>query len=474
MSSRLLLIVSDGVRPDMLREELEGGRTPALAALVRRGGLHEVTTSFPSVTGPAYVPFLMGRQPASVGLPGLRWFDRARTLRWARAQSRSYAGIDIWHVDRDVSRDAPTLLELARPSLAAMSMLGRGASEGHIGRSVLWMLRAGPVHFGGNVRAWRSLEQRATRDFLRRFERLRPRMSVIALTSPDKFAHAFGCRDDAVRSAIHDLDALVRDAADIARRGGWEDELHIWMVGDHGHQPVEQHDDLHGWLEGQGLRTMAHPSLGVRRPDVALMVGGNAMAHLYLSPNERTRRWWPAHERAHQPLLDALIERESIDLALTAQSHDVVRVWSAVHGMAEVRSIGQGNDQRWSYLPCTGDPLQLGGALRTLNASEAWNATRTTRYPDSIVQIATLAPAPRAGDIIVSAADGWDLRSRFEPVPHRSTHGALTREQMLVPLLVDVPAARLPQRTTDVFPSALDLLEISTNVETEGRSFLRD
>lgn len=469
---RLLLIVSDGVRPDMLREELERGTVPALASLVRRGALHDVTTSFPSVTGPAYVPFIMGRHPAHLGLPGLRWFDRARTLRWARANTRSYAGIDIWHVDHDVNRDAPTLLELARPSLAAMSMLGRGASHGHVGRSILWMLRAAPVHFGGDVAAWRALEQRAVRDFLGRFARIRPRASVIALTSPDKFAHAYGSRADLVRTAIHDLDLLARNAMDIARRDGWDDELHIWMVGDHGHQPVEHHDDLHGWLDARGLRTMAHPSLGVRRPDVALMVGGNAMAHVYLAPDERVRRWWGEHSPRHQPLLDALLQRDSIDLAATASSAQVTQLWSATHGMAEVRRDERGGG-RWSYLPCSGDPLQLGGALRALDATDAWLATRETRYPDAIVQLSALVPSHRSGDIVLSASDGWDLRARFEPVPHRSTHGALTREQMLVPLLVDVEPARAPQRTTDVFPSALDLLGIEGDVDVDGRSFLR-
>jgi len=75
--------------------------------------------------------------------------------------------------------------------------------------------------------------------------------------------------------------------------------------------------------------------------------------------------------------------------------------------------------------------------------------------------------------VLVSAAEGWDLRARFEPVPHVSTHGALLRDQMLVPLIVDVPVTRLPQRTTDIVPSALDLLAITTDIAFDGRSFLR-
>ena len=59
----------------------------------------------------------------------------------------------------------------------------------------------------------------------------------------------------------------------------------------------------------------------------------------------------------------------------------------------------------------------------------------------------------------------------FEPVAHVSTHGALLREQMLVPLIVDGPVARAPQRTADVMPSVLDALGVPVPGGLDGRSF---
>ena len=50
--TRLLVVVADGVRPDVLASELDGGRLPAMAALREAGGLYAVSSSFPSVTGP--------------------------------------------------------------------------------------------------------------------------------------------------------------------------------------------------------------------------------------------------------------------------------------------------------------------------------------------------------------------------------------------------------------------------------------
>ncbi len=470
---RLLLVIADGVRPDVLEEEMNAGRAPTLAALRARGSYGAITSSFPSVTGPAYVPFLMGRHPARMGLPGLRWYDRARSLRWSPAQSRSYAGIDIWHVDSDVSRDAPTLLEYAKPSLSAMSMLSRGATHGRIGRGIGWMLRAAPSHFRGNLLGWRKVERQATAAFLRQFGRVRPRAAILAITSPDKFAHKYGPYSDAVRAAIADVDAAVAQARAIAARDGWLDSLHVWVTGDHGHAPVSQHDDLHGWLETEGLRVLAHPRLNVKNPDVALMVGGNAMAHLYFAPAERTRRWWHTHAAQWDRLLSRLLERPSVDLLAVSRSPHVVEIRHATRGSGEVERYETAQGARFSYRPLDGDPLGLGGPLRQLDTCTAWDATCHTAYPDSLVQLSWLASADRSGDVLLSATDGWDLRARFEPVPHVSTHGALLRDQMLVPLLLDVPSTRPPQRTADIVPSALDLLAISADTHFDGRSFLR-
>lgn len=470
---RLLLVVADGVRPDVLAEEMDAGRAPALAALRARGGAHAISSSFPSVTGPAYVPFLMGRHPASVGLPGLRWFDRSAQLRWATGQSRSYAGIDIWHVDRDVSRDVPTLLEYARPSLAAMSMLGRGATHGRIGRGVGWMLRAAPAHFRGDLLGWRKVEQQATAAFLARFGTVRPRAAVLAILSADKFAHKYGPRSAPVRTAIADIDAAVARAQAIAADGGWLDTLHIWVTGDHGHAEVTAHEDLHGWLEREGLRVRAHPRLSVKNPDVVLMVGGNAMAHLYMAPGERQRRWWSSHAPAWDRLLDRLLDRPAIDLLAVNSCERTVQVRHRERGVAEVRRTDGARGPRWSYITIDGDPLGLGGSLRDLNACTAWDVTATSAYPDALVQLSWLGASARSGDVVISATEGWDLRARYEPIPHVSTHGALLREQMMVPLLVDVPLARPPQRTADIVPSALDLLAIPADTDFDGRSFLR-
>jgi hypothetical protein len=138
---------------------------------------------------------------------------------------------------------------------------------------------------------------------------------------------------------------------------------------------------------------------------------------------------------------------------------------------------GRGSAAVWKrgdayyYKRDNGDPLAIGRDLLGVSADEAYEATIDTDYPDSVVQIVHLGDAPRSGDIILSAARDWDFRARFEPIPHVSSHGALHREHMLVPLLLNHAPTRTPRRTVDVMPSALAALRKPIPAGLDGTSF---
>src|SRR5437762_8518911 len=108
----------------------------------------------------------------------------------------------------------------------------------------------------------------------------------------------------------------------------------------------------------------------------------------------------------------------------------------------------------------------------SLDGSEAYDATIGSDYPDALVQIAHLISSPRSGDIILSASRDWDYRARYEPIPHVSSHGALHRDHMLVPLLINRPPNHQPRRTVDMMPSALTALGITVPKTLDGVSFV--
>ena len=465
------MIVADGARPDTLASAMDAGELPALARLRAEGDMHVVTSVFPSVTGPAYAPFLMGRYPGPVGLPGLRWHDRARSATSFPHWSRSYVGSEMRKIDRDLDPAAPTLFELTGSGIAAMNMIGRGLSPRDLeGRSLTFALGAALTHFRGDLRGWLAIDRSIGDRVADRIQRERPEVAFCALVGTDKVSHAAGHDAGIVRDALRVVDHTVARIRDDAERDGRWDTLQLWVLSDHGHSSVRAHEDLAGLLREWKIRTIAHPWIFGLRYDAAVMVSGNAMAHVYLDlggTSDRARPWWPSLASRWSWLAERLIERPSVDLLLLPISTTECEVRARGRGAARV-IVKQG---RYSYRPLGGDPLGL-GLYEGLDESEAWAVTRESDYPDALVQIAQLAGSARAGEMILSAARDWDFRARWEPIRHVSAHGALHREHMLVPLLLNRPAARTPRRTVDVMPSALRALARAVPAGLDGTSFV--
>lgn len=458
----VVVLVADGLRPDTLEAAIRSGEVPALSRLSEEGSLNTVTSVFPSVTGPAYAPFLMGRFPGPVGLPGLRWYDRTKNLARMPFHSRSYVGAEMRHVDSDLDAQAPTIFELAPSSLAAMNVIGRGlADHERLGQGLRFVLRTGITHFRGNVRGWLGIDRDVAAQFTRRFFEERPAFAFAALTGIDKTSHARGHDSPLAAQALSIVDLTVGAMRYAAERAGiWED-THLWVVSDHGHSPVSRHEDLAALVQSWGFSVIAHPWPMRMSPDAAVMVSGNAMAHIYTGLRNSSERSAQADTIATR-----MLTRESVDLLLLP-----------CDGGCDIRSAKRGNARvtweanSFSYEPVTGDPLGI-GAQMNLSSGVAYNVTLPSEYPDSLVQIANLSRSSRCGDIVASAAPGWDFRARFEPIPHVSTHGSLRREHMLVPLLTNRPTKSTPRRTTDVMPSALVALGLELPANLDGKSFL--
>jgi hypothetical protein len=464
----VIVLVADGARPDAF----EGPGLDALPALRRlrdEGALHRVTSVFPSVTGPAYTPFLMGRFPGPIGIPGLRWYDREReTCGWPD-YARSNVGHQMRRFDDDLDACAPTIFELVPNSLAALSVVTRGLPASHrIGALTPSLaLRATLTHFRGLAERWLDVDRETSDVIVQRMREERPDFLFAAFTGVDKASHARGHDDALVHEAMRIVDDAAARLRDDAERGGWWEDTHLWVVSDHGHAPVHTHEDLAGVVGATGLRTVAHPWSAGIASEAAVMVSGNAMAHVYLELDQCERPWWPALAARHRELADALLARDAVDLMLLPSSDARCVVRSALRGTAVVEREGT----TYRYRRESGDPLGVGRDIAG-SADETCDLMREGDYPDAIVQIATLAASSRAGDIILSAAPGWDFRARYEPIPHRSAHGGLHRDHMLVPLLTNRPTARAPRRTTDVFASALEALGVAAPQHLDGCSFL--
>jgi hypothetical protein len=270
----------------------------------------------------------------------------------------------------------------------------------------------------------------------------------------DKSSHEQGADAPAILDALRIVDETVAELRHDAERAGTAERSQLWIVSDHGHGAVTTHDDVAVAVRDAGWRAISHPWV-YGDWDVAVMVSGNAMAHLYLGRDARVAQGWPALAPRWSPLLELLLERPSVDLAVLPHEP----------GVCEVRRRGRGRAMlvrerdRFAYRPCDGDPLGI-GPLEGLDAGEAHDACAGSEYPDAIVQLLSIAESRRSGDVLLSATPGYDFRERFEPIPHTSAHGALHREHMLVPFISSHPLGIAPRRTADLMPMALATLGV--------------
>jgi hypothetical protein len=104
------------------------------------------------------------------------------------------------------------------------------------------------------------------------------------------------------------------------------------------------------------------------------------------------------------------------------------------------------------------------------DASEWLLATVNSPYPDAVVQAAEMFESPRAGDLVVFAADGWDFRPGS-----RGSHGGIGASDMRIPMIFvgpgipkggTLPAARI----VDVAPTILHFIR-GSGVEDSDADF---
>jgi len=189
-----------------------------------------------------------------------------------------------------------------------------------------------------------------------------------------------------------------------------------------------------------------------------VMVGGNGMAHVSL----RGRHGWrgrPSGDELlgdHASLVDDLLGEEAVHLLAwrAADAPDAIRVRTRA-GEALVRADGGTVEYRVTR---GADPFGYASLPPRLGRDELLARTAPTDYPEAPLQLAQLFESPRTGDLVISAARGFDLRARFERWNHRSCHGTLHREHIQVPLACSHKLAGGPWRTADVFPTVLAAL----------------
>ena len=470
---RCLLLLVDGLRPDVAEAQLAAGELPHLAAMLAGGGRTRAITVFPSTTSVAYLPFLTGATPGRCNIPSIRWLDRrGYGGRWWREREavRSYCGYQASRLDGDIARDVSTIFELVPEAVGIFTPVARGLSaEGDPARleRQAWGALA---HYA----QWHQPSDEAVARHLLRAVDGPARFVFAQFPAVDGYSHQTAPDAPPVLRALRRVDGVVgRLRERLLARGELERTL-LLLVSDHGSASVHTHLDLADWFRSQGVPTLSHPVLWEHAPRAAVMVAGNGSAMVYARPGVPRQERWPV-ERLRRPesfgsrhdLVAGLLAEAAVGL-VAGPSGDG-GIWLGTGGeSAMIRRIPGGI----AYEPLTGDPLEMGGPRR--GSHREWlEATWDARYPDAAFQLLDQFRADRAGDLLVVAREGYDFRRRFEIPEHRAGHGSLVRSHMQTPVWSSEPIPAVPLRTVDLFPAMLDWLGIAVPGHVEGEAIWR-
>lgn len=467
---RVILLLVDGLRPDVAEAALERGDLPELRAMVNPAGIGRGITVFPSTTSVAYLPFLTGCTPGKCNVPSIRWLDRSSYRgRWwrDRGQVRSYCGYQSMHLDRDITPEVRTIFELVPESLGIFTPVAKGLTPARDPSRTERKFWGSLAHFA----EWHQPSDDAVSRHLLRGVEAGWRFIFAQFPAVDGYTHQSTPEGPKVLRALRRVDQTVgRLRQLLAARGELEDTL-ILMVSDHGASVVHAHLDLAAWFRSQGVRTLSHPILWERDPLAAVMVAGNGSVMVYARPGEaRTARWPLERLRAPetfgttQDVIANLVREPAVAFVAAEETPGTVRVLNAEGEALVIREAG-----RIRYQPRLADPLALGSG-RILTAAEWLAFSWEGVYPDACVQLLDQFRSPRTGDLLVVAREGYDFRRRFEVPEHKSGHGSLIRAHMQVPVWASVPAPSSVVRTVDLFPAMLEWLGVEIPQDIDGES----
>jgi predicted AlkP superfamily phosphohydrolase/phosphomutase len=445
--------MADGARADVFSELLSKGELPNISKyLLERGSYKEAVTVFPSTTGPAYTPYIFGKYPGRCNLPGIRWFDRNaymdKLLSFKRF--RSYIGLETYFMNTDVSKEFKTVFEIFPRPVNIFNELSRGVgfrNDKTLFSKLYYKVKS---HFTDKTDEVDMVAERLLLESLKQY----PDFVYTVFLGIDTYSHINHPFHKKVIDSYIRIDKTVGLLAKNLEREGRLDETLIIITSDHGLTQTHSHFDTLEFMNHKGYKTFYYPNVfrHFTNADAASLISGNAMANIYVKSKDGWERKSTFDEL--KPLVDSFIERPEVDIVAGIDEEGRARIKSE-RGEAAAWIDDQGFI---NYVKIKDDPFSYNGVPKKMSPEEALANSYNTEYPDAIVQIIQLLESPRTGDLVLSAGHGYDLRAKHEKPEHRSSHGALFRDHMIVPFICNTKINKEFIRTVDVFPTILTCL----------------
>jgi arylsulfatase A-like enzyme len=362
-----------------------------------------------------------------------------------------------WKLERDINRSVKTLFQHVPGMADVNTWFVRGCpSSARRTRTT----KAAAFVRSLVTKDWYGSDLQAEREVIRAWDA--GFRSVFAVfPAIDELGHRHGPLCEQSDEAYRRLDRAFGRLVDQLTRRKLLDRTLIVLTSDHGQSTTNTHFELDAFVGRTYRRTLSYPEIWryLMSADAAVMVSGNAMANVYLAG---VHGWQDAvdveRDARATELVHRLLGERAIDHVIYRAGDEFV-VERAGGGRARIALSGASQD-RVRYRPEGQDPFDYGPLPAEMSKDEIAVLTADTDYPDAPWQITQFFRSRRAGDLIVCARPGYDLRARFEYQPHRGSHGGLHREHMLIPAGITAKWPPGAIRSVDLFPTILSALEI--------------
>lgn len=426
----VVFLLMDGARGDIINKLLIEGRLPHLEKLICDGTYNIITSTFPSTTGPAHIPFFLGKYPGDCNIPGIRWMERTEKTR-TQSYTSPYSYLKGSGLNNDLRFFSKTIYEKCT-SASIFEPISKGATKklfsyGHICSHIF--------------NTWVYFDRIGLDYTMHLLRKKKFNLIVTLFTSIDELSHRNHCMHSKVLEAYelfdNKLGKIQRLLDDL-----YEDSL-IIISSDHGLTDTHTHIDLVKILKYTGFSVRSYPFNIKNGHDLFVAESGNSMAHIYFEKNHTDKNM----EKINTKLSDI----KGIDLILSKSGDIYIN-----KGIQEAR-IEQKKD-KYMYELIKGDPLELESYSGQWFEENRWHEiTSSGNYPDSIVQISQIFRSTRCGDIIVTSENGYDLRTLEFP-EHKASHGSLSKEHMNVPIILNKKLDSRLLRTLDLYTTMSDYL----------------
>jgi Type I phosphodiesterase / nucleotide pyrophosphatase len=470
----VILLVLDGIRPDVMRAAIREGDAPTFGALIEMGeAVWDAVSVFPSITPAATAAIVTGESPLGSGICGHAWYDEAEdriVVYGAMTETVITSGPlqvlhnNVWRMNRD-DLYAATLFEtlhdrgiegacvnypirrgpyrhrLRMKTLESVANVGQlldtavdGPKEYYMGD--LFYSRDAGLHgragTGGLRRQVGINDEYAAKVGAMLLREGTEPFTLVYFFEGDSLAHHEGVV--AQRRYVGTLDGYVREMFEAG--GGVDrvlDDYAVLVVTDHGHTPLRQerrYVRLDGILKG--------------RTAVGARARFTSRIRMVAVPNGRAALLYLGEGADREAVIENLLGRRGVDLA----THED-------EGWVVVRRLGRELRLRPGDGPTdpTGRSWELTGDPRALDLEVLGGALKYGDYPDALERLWGSVRSPRAGDIILSASPGYTFGEVNGNFHKESDHGSLhAYDSDVFSIGLGLPA---PRRITDIAPTVL-------------------